>query len=83
MKVVVILASVIFTSLLGFAQEKPSCQAYFQVVQEDPRIAGGFAAGMNEPQKTWWDKKGQKKYPGLCWNGSVLSGDKPRFLLVS
>ncbi len=65
----------------GSAQDKLACQAYFQVVQMDARIAGGFVAGGNEAQKKWWEKKGQKRYSGLCWNGSVLSGDKPRYLL--
>jgi hypothetical protein len=51
-KVIAILASILLTPLLGLAQQKTSCQAYFQVVQKDPRIAGGFAANMSEPQKT-------------------------------
>jgi hypothetical protein len=70
------------SSLPGLAQDKSACQAYFQVVQRDARIAGGFIAGGNEAQKKWWEKQGKKNYPGLCWDGSVLSVDKPRYLLI-
>ena len=42
----------------------------------------GFAPAWTRAQKRWWESKGQKKYPGLCLNGSVTSGDKPRYLVI-
>jgi len=77
-----VLAFVLLASVPGFAQTKPACQAYFQVVQMDRRIPGGMVTGMNAEQKKWWEEKGQKKYPELCWNGSIVTADKPRYLLV-
>jgi hypothetical protein len=82
MKISAVLAFVLLASIPGFAQTKPACQAYFQVVQMDRRIPGGLVTGMNAEQKEWWEKKGQKKYPELCWNGSILSADKPRYVLL-
>ena len=61
---------------------RAACQAYFQVVQVDARIAGGFIAGGNEAQRKWWEKKGRRKYPGMCWDGSVLTAEKPRYVLI-
>lgn len=82
MKDVAILAFALLASVPAFAQTKQSCQAYFQVVQIDRRIPGGIVTGMSEQQKKWWEKKGQKKYPELCWNGQIASADKPRYLLI-
>lgn len=82
MKGAVVLGFLLVAALPGAAQTKPACQAYFQVVQMDHRIPGGVTVGMNADQKKWWEKKGQKEYPGLCWNGSIVSADKPRFLLI-
>lgn len=82
MKITAVLAFVVLASVPDFAQTKSPCQAYFQVVQIDKRIPGGIVTGMNAEQKKWWQKKGQKKYPELCWNGSILSADKPRYLLL-
>jgi hypothetical protein len=82
-KVIAVLAIILFTPVLVFAQQKTVCQTYFQVVQNDRRIAGGVATGMNESQKIRRDKKSQKTYPGFCCNGLALSGDAPGFLLVS
>ena len=42
----------------------------------------GLRIGLDPAQKKWWESKGQKKYPGLCLNGSVMSGDKPRYLVI-
>jgi hypothetical protein len=81
-KTVALLTFVLIASVTVFAQTKPACQAYFQVVQMDRRIPSGIVTGMNPEQKKWWEKKGQKKYPELCWNGSILAADKPRYLLI-
>jgi hypothetical protein len=72
----------LLTAVPGAAQTKPTCEAYFQVIQMDHRIPGGIKVGMNLEQKNWWDKKGQKEYPELCWNGSIDSSEKPRFLVI-
>ena len=82
MKRAAVLGFLLAAALPGAAQTKPPCQAYFQVVQMDHRIPGGIHAGMNADQKKWWQKKGQREYPELCWNGSIVSSDKPRFLLI-
>ena len=82
-KVFLLIASfLLFSGASGLAQTKPTCQAYFQVVQMDHRIPDGMKVGMNAEQKAWWEKKGQKQYPELCWNGSIDSAEKPRFLLI-
>jgi len=61
------------------ADGQPSCKAYFQVVQQD---GGNLHAGMDGAQKKWWENTGHKKYPDLCWDGSVSSNDKPRYLVI-
>ena len=61
------------------AEGLTSCKAYFQVVQQD---GGNLRAGMDGAQKKWWENTGHKKYPGLCWDGSVSSNDKPRYLVI-
>jgi hypothetical protein len=38
---------------------------------------------LDAAQKRWWEREGgRKEYPGLCLNGSVMSGDKPRYLVI-
>jgi hypothetical protein len=82
------LAAVIALLMVGLSvptlgQEKASCKAFFQVVQMDARTDNGnLRAGMDSAQKKWWESKGQKKYPDLCWNGAILARDKPRYLLI-
>jgi len=65
----------------AFGQDQSSCKAYFQVVRATAD-SPGLRAGMDGGDKSWWDSEGQKKYPGLCLDGSVTSGDKPRYLLI-
>jgi hypothetical protein len=74
-------ALAIVASIPTFGQDQASCKAFFQVVRaraESP----GLSAGMDSKEKRWWETDGQKRYPGLCLNGSVTSGDKPRYLLI-
>ncbi len=49
------------------------------MVEQD---GGNLRAGMDGAQKKWWENKGHKKYPDLCWDGSVSSNDKPRYLVI-
>jgi len=64
-----------------FAQDQAPCKAFFQVLRADSGTPG-LRTGLDPAQKKWWENKGQKKYPGLCLNGSVMSGDKPRYLVI-
>ena len=41
-----------------------------------------FAPAWTRRRKNGGTSNGQKKYPGLCLNGSVMSGDKPRYLVI-
>ncbi|HXX19205.1 MAG TPA: hypothetical protein VEJ46_07365 [Candidatus Acidoferrum sp.] len=68
-------------SIPAFGQDQASCKAFFQVVHADAG-SPGLRTGMDNGEKRWWDSEGQKKYPGLCLDGSVTSGDKPRYLLI-
>src|ERR1700733_9020167 len=77
---VAMLAS-IFTSIPAFAQDQSSCKAYFQVLRADAGMPG-LRTGLDPAQKSWWENKGKKKYPGLCLNGSEMSADRPRFLVI-
>ena len=61
------------------AEGQTSCKAYFQVVEQE---GGNLRAGMDGAQKRWWENTGHKKYLGLCWDGSVSSNDKPRYLVI-
>jgi len=72
-------ALVMLASTPAVAEGQTSCKAYFQVVEQDE---GNFRVGMDGAQKKWWENKGQRKYPGLCWDGSVSSNDKPRYLVI-
>jgi hypothetical protein len=76
---VVVLA--ISGSTPALAQGQTSCKAFFQVLRADLGTPG-LRTGLDRAQKRWWENQGQKKYPGLCWNGSVMSADKPRFLVI-
>jgi hypothetical protein len=80
-----LLALLVLAGLLGaipaLARDQPSCKAFFQVLRGDAGTPG-LRIGMDSRQKRWWDGKGQKKYPGLCLNGAVTSGDKPRYLVI-
>jgi hypothetical protein len=74
-------ALAIVASIPAFGQDQGSCKAFFQVVRaraEPP----GLSVGMDSKAKRWWETEGQRKYPGLCLNGSVTSGGKPRYLLI-
>jgi hypothetical protein len=81
MKLLSLIALLAVASLPAFAQDQSSCKAYFQVVRATAD-SPGLRVGMDGGDKSWWDNEGQKKYPGLCLNGSVTSGDKPRYLLI-
>lgn len=63
------------------AQDQATCKAFFQVVQAESK-SPGLRVGMASGDKRWWESEGQKMYPGLCLDGSVMSGDKPRYLLI-
>lgn len=81
MKFPVVVALVMLGSIPALGQDQVSCRAFFQLVRTDPG-SPGLRTGMDRSEQTWWESQGQKKYPGLCWNGSVTSGDKPRYLLI-
>jgi len=81
MKHAVIIALAMLAPLAAFAQDGLSCKAYFQVLWTEPGTPG-LHIGMDSGQKRWWEDTGRKKYPGLCFNGSVTSGDKPRVLVI-
>lgn len=78
----VVALAVLGLSMPAFGQDKTSCKAFFQVVRADTQTPEGLRVGMDGAQKKWWDNEGQKKYPGLCLNGSVSTGDKPRYLVI-
>jgi hypothetical protein len=81
MKSTVLVAFAILAAIPAFGQNQGACKAFFQVVRaraESP----GLAVGMDSKAKKWWETEGQKKYPGLCLDGSVTSGDKPRYLVI-
>lgn len=81
MKIFVFVALGMLTSMPALAQEQSSCKAYFQVLRADAGTPG-LRTGLDAAQKKWWENKGQKKYSGLCLNGSETAGDKPRFLVI-
>jgi len=81
MKVTIVVALAMLASIPAFGQDQASCKAYFQVVRADAG-SPGLRAGMSDSDKNWWNNEGQKKYPGLCLDGSVTAGDKPRYLLI-
>ena len=81
MKICVLVALAMFGSIPALAQDQASCKAFFQVLQADAGTPG-LRTGLDPAQKKWWESKGQKKYPGLCLNGSEQSGEKPRFLVI-
>jgi hypothetical protein len=83
MKPVAIVALVMLgLSIPALGQDKTSCHAFFQVLQADTQTPENLRTGMDDAQKKWWENEGQKKYPGLCLNGSVMTGDKPRYLVI-
>ena len=81
MKTFVLVALSMLGSIPAVAQDRASCMAFFQVLRADAKTPG-LRVGMDSGQKRWWESKGQKKYPGLCLDGSVMSADKPRFLVI-
>jgi hypothetical protein len=56
-----------FVSTLVEAQQ---CKVYFTVIYSDSHLPGGGMATMSPNQKKWWEKKGMKKYPGVCYDPS-------------
>ena len=81
MKFTIVVGLALLASVPVLGQDQPSCKAYFQVLQADAG-SPGLRVGMSEGDKSWWDHEGQKKYPGLCLDGSVTAVDKPRYLLI-
>jgi hypothetical protein len=79
MKFTVVVALAMLATIPAFGQDQTSCKAYFQVVHAG---SPGLSVGMSSGDKSWWESEGEKKYPGLCLDGSVTSGDKPRYLLI-
>jgi len=80
MKLTIVVALAMLGSIPAFCQDQSSCKAFFQVVRAEGST--GAQIGMEGSAKRWWESEGQKKYPGLCLNGSVTSGDKPRYLVI-
>jgi hypothetical protein len=81
MKSSIFVVLAMLVSFPALAQDQASCKAYFQVLQADAGMPG-LRTGLDSAQKKWWDSNGQKKYPGLCLNGAVMSADKPRYLVI-
>ncbi len=81
MKSFVLVALAMLVSVPALAQDQASCKAFFQVLQANAGTPG-LRTGLDRAQKKWWESSGQKKFPGLCLNGSVMSGDKPRYLVI-
>ena len=81
MKMLVLAALAMFGAIPALAQDQAPCKAYFQVLRADAGTPG-LLTGLDPAQKRWWEGAGQKKYPGLCLNGSVMSGDKPRYFVI-
>ena len=81
MKIFVLVALAMLGSIPALAQDQASCNAFFQVLRAEAGTPG-LRTGLDPAQKRWWESKGQKKYPGMCLNGSVTSGDKPRYLVI-
>jgi len=81
MKICVLVALAMLGAIPALAQDQASCKAFFQLLRADAGTPG-LRTGLDSAQKEWWESKGQKKYPGLCLNGSVTSGDKPRYLVI-
>ena len=81
MRFLLLVALAVFGSIPACAQDQASCKAFFQVLKADAGVPG-LRTGLDPAQKRWWENAGQKKYPGLCLNGSVMTGDKPRFLVI-
>lgn len=55
------------------AQQTPDaqqCKIYFTVLQADPHLPGGSIAQMSPEQQKWWEKKGTKKFPAVCYDPS-------------
>jgi hypothetical protein len=80
-KLIVVLGLTAFASIPTLAQDQVSCKAFFQLLRADAGTPG-LRAGLDSAQKRWWENKGRKKYPGLCLDGSVMSADKPRYLVI-
>jgi hypothetical protein len=80
-KLFVVIALATLGAIPVLAQDQAPCKAFFQVLRADSGTPG-LRTGLDPAQKKWWENKGQKKYPGLCLNGSVMSGDKPRYLVI-
>jgi hypothetical protein len=89
MKNLVLVALAMLASMPALAQDKAqdqtkdqaSCKAYFQVLRADAGMPG-LHVGLDSAQKRWWENDGKKKYPGLCLTGSVMSAEKPRYLVI-
>jgi hypothetical protein len=80
-KLFVLFALAMLGPIPALAQDHASCKAFFQVLRADAGTPG-LRVGLDPRQKRWWESEGQKKYPGLCLDGSVTSGAKPRYLVI-
>lgn len=81
MRLIAAIALAMLLSIPAYAQGAASCKAYFQVLRAESGTPG-LSVGMDSRQKSWWDGVGQKKYAGLCLDGSVTRVDKPRYLVI-
>jgi hypothetical protein len=81
MKIYLMVALAMLGALPALAQDQASCKAYFQVLRAEAKTPG-LRAGLDSGQKKWWENRGQKKYPGLCLSGAVMTADKPRYIVI-
>jgi hypothetical protein len=66
-----LIAALLLASLSAFhpgvasdkAKKDQGCKATFKVEWSE-----GGSDGMNAPQLEWWDKRGKKKFAGLCYD---------------
>jgi hypothetical protein len=80
-KLFVVIALATLGAIPVLAQDQAPCKAFFQVLRADSG-APGLSVGLDPAQKRWWESAGHKKYPGLCLNGSVMAGNKPRYVVI-
>lgn len=73
--------AIVMLAIPSFAENQASCKAFFQVLHAQAGTPG-LRPGLDQAQKSWWESHGQRKYPGLCLDGSMTSGDKPRYLVI-
>jgi len=85
LKTLIVMAATLLVVSTVLAKKEPQCVVYFAVVENDETTVHLSMAGLNNAQKSWYEKHGNRdKYAGICYiaKASEAPASAPLYAVV-